>query len=202
MRSTHSNSDVRNFKRGQEFEAFSGETIYRERNFDLGIYTDPEYQKYYGESRAGVEIKLDERCSETGRFSIEYFKKTQYQRDTNHVRLSDIWRPERNTHSLLQGNYDVFMVFRLDRLYDHLASYPLEWYTPDRTMCIARKFLPLREAVTIAEDVFVFDAAVKRKWFSTCGVLPIGTTAMYETPYPKPVHNLPHDYVLTRPLRS
>lgn len=189
-RSSHNANAAFNFDRGEAFENFVCQQLKERRGFELHVFKEKRDQFYRGETLEGYEIKLDTQCTRTGRFSIEYYHRTQLQKNTNQVRLSDIWRMSRNNHSLIIGNYDLMMVFRLDRLYEYQLNTPMQWYEPDRSLCLGRKFLPLQEALTIASDVLIFnDAVALQPQFPSMNV------EGYQMSYPKLTHNLPDNVI-------
>jgi len=70
-------------------------------------YDSPLFQRH-GESLQGVEVKLDNRCLETQRLSIEVAEKTNP--------LLPHWTPsgirkQDNSWAYIQGNYDLILVF-------------------------------------------------------------------------------------------
>ena len=69
---------------------------------------DKLFQYQVGENRQGHEVKLDSRCTETGRLSIEIAEKT---RASNHAwQPSGILRRD-NSWLYIQGNYQRVFVF-------------------------------------------------------------------------------------------
>lgn len=78
----------------------------------MGMYLQPftskKYQYAKGESFQGWEVKYDERCSETGRLSIEIAEKTRA--DLVSWTPSGIYRSD-NTWLYIQGNYARFYIF-------------------------------------------------------------------------------------------
>lgn len=92
---------------GNEFTDFVMEALMR-RGIVIQIYTSKRYQYNVGESLQGAEIKLDNRCTDTGRLSIEIAEKTA--RDVDSWTPSGIYRND-NTWLYIQGNYQCFWVF-------------------------------------------------------------------------------------------
>lgn len=99
------------------------------------------YQFEVGENLQGFEIKLDRRCTDTGRLSIEVAEKT--------ARDVLLWTPSgilRNDNSIvyIQGNYDCFWVFMKNWLvrYFEQKSPAVEEFNGT----IKRFFLPASEA--------------------------------------------------------
>jgi hypothetical protein len=79
-----------------------------ERHIVLQNIGSKKFQIEVGENLQGFEIKLDRRCTETGRLSIEVAEKSS--RDVLWWTASGIMR-EDNSILYIQGNYDCFWVF-------------------------------------------------------------------------------------------
>lgn len=92
---------------GAEFLDFVTVTLH-----GYGLYLQPftsrKYQYNKGESLQGWEVKLDNRCTETGRLSIEIAEKTRADQAT--WTKSGIYRND-NTWLYIQGNYEMFYIF-------------------------------------------------------------------------------------------
>jgi hypothetical protein len=71
-------------------------------------YSSRRYQFDVGENPQGIEIKLDRRCTETGRLSIEVAEKSKAA-NANFV-PSGIYRKD-NTWLYVQGNQNVIYLF-------------------------------------------------------------------------------------------
>lgn len=100
-----------------------------------------KYQLEVGENLQGFEIKLDRRCTDTGRLSIEVAEKTS--RDALFWTPSGICRDD-NSIVYIQGNYKCFWVFMknwLTRYLEH-KSPAIEEFNGT----IQRFFLSLPEA--------------------------------------------------------
>lgn len=78
------------------------------RNIVLQNIGSKKYQLEVGENLQGFEIKLDRRCTETGRLSIEIAEKSC--RDVLWWTPSGIMRDD-NSIVYIQGNYECFWVF-------------------------------------------------------------------------------------------
>lgn len=100
-----------------------------------------KYQLEVGENLQGFEIKLDRRCTDTKRLSIEVYEKTS--RDVLFWTPSGILRDD-NSIVYIQGNYDCFWVFMKNWLvrYFEQKSPPVEEFNGT----IRRFFLPVGEA--------------------------------------------------------
>jgi len=96
------------FQDGLEFQDFVC-TILAEQGIVLQNLSSRKYQYNVGENLQGFEIKLDRRCTDTKRLSIEVAEKT---RDDPHRN----WTPsgicrEDNSWLYIQGNYNILFVF-------------------------------------------------------------------------------------------
>lgn len=90
-----------------EFQDFVCDVLGNE-GFVLQNYVSKKWQFDKGENRQGFEIKLDNRCTETGRLSIEIAEKS---RVSNSAWMkSGIYRDD-NSWLYVQGNYNVLFVF-------------------------------------------------------------------------------------------
>ena len=91
---------------GLEYQDFVIDVLGR-RNFPLQIYSSKRWQYNKGESPQRWEIKLDNRCVETGRLSIEIAEKTR----ANQIVWiqSGIYRTD--SWFYVQGNYQRFFIF-------------------------------------------------------------------------------------------
>lgn len=95
------------FREGVEFQDFVCLQL-AARGLVLQNFASKKYQIEHGENVQGAEIKLDTRCTETGRLSIEVAEKTQAA-NTDWV-PSGILRGD-NSWLYIQGNRDVLFVF-------------------------------------------------------------------------------------------
>lgn len=136
---TYPNEQYRqDFQDGLEYQDFVMEVLAREGLY-VQYYVSRKSQYTIGESRQGVEVKLDRRCTE-GRLSIEIAAKTD-------ARLSDwtlggIYRAD-NTWLYVQGNYQLIFVFAKTTL--HLLHATKRYQ--EHTLPTVRKFyLPLDDA--------------------------------------------------------
>jgi hypothetical protein len=113
-----------------------------------------KYQLAVGENIQGFEIKLDTRCTDTGRLSIEVAEKSR--RDNERWVDSGIWRND-NTWLYIQGNRDLLFVF---------PKKALQWWYRKRKPelldfngTIRRFFLPMKQARQLACKVYEKGAA-------------------------------------------
>lgn len=107
----------RSFQDGLEFQDFVCAALAK-HGIILQNFSSKKYQIGVGENLQGFEIKLDQRCTETGRLSIEVAEKS---RDDESLAWSDsgIMRND-NSWLYIQGNYDSLFVFQktwLQRFY-------------------------------------------------------------------------------------
>jgi hypothetical protein len=122
-----------------------------------GLYIQPftskKMQYAKGESFQGWEIKLDKRCTETGRLSIEIAEKT---RATNPTwSPSGIYRND-NTWLYIQGNYTCFWIFLKKTL---IAMHKCGKYQEDESYGTVKKFyVPLLDANRYGHQIMCSNA--------------------------------------------
>lgn len=95
------------FKDGIEFQDYVCARM-AEHNIILQNFASKRYQLDIGENLQGWEIKLDRRCTETGRLSIEIAEKKDSRQPS--WTSSGIFRND-NSWLYIQGNYDVLFIF-------------------------------------------------------------------------------------------
>lgn len=127
-------------KEGLEFQDFIADEL-----FTLGIiiqnYSSKKYQLTVGENRQGVEIKLDNRCTETGRMSIEIAEKSKA--SNWEFVPSGIYRRD-NTILYIQGNYNLYAIFSKKFLISlHKKDIYEEHESPRNNPTVRAFFLPL-----------------------------------------------------------
>lgn len=112
------------FEDGLEFQDWVCDVLARKRHIIIQNLSSRKYQFEYGENLQGIEIKLDRRCTETGRLSIEIAEKSAAH--NNNWVPSGIYRND-NTWLYIQGNQSVLFLFarNLLRRY-HAKAHPLE----------------------------------------------------------------------------
>lgn len=96
------------FQMGLEFQDFVMDRLRERYGLVFQMYGSRKYQFEKGESPQGAEIKLDQRCSETGRLSIEVAEKSN--RSVTTWTPSGIMRDD-NTMFYIQGNEETFFMF-------------------------------------------------------------------------------------------
>jgi hypothetical protein len=104
-------------KAGQEYQDYSQIELYK-AGIPINILTSEKYQREYGESIAGIEVKLDRVLEKTGNLYFETHEKSN-PCNYNYVE-SGILRND-NTWIYCIGNYDVMYLIpklSLRRLYD------------------------------------------------------------------------------------
>lgn len=112
-----------------------------ERHIVLQNIASKKYQIEVGENLQGFEIKLDNRCTETGRLSIEVEEKSS--RYVLWWTASDIMRDD-NSIMYIQGNYDCFWVFMKNWLRRYYEEKKPEVEEFNGT--VRRFFLPIETA--------------------------------------------------------
>lgn len=95
------------FQDGLEFQDFVCEKLANHGLF-LQNTLSRKYQFELGENLQGWEIKLDNRCTETGRLSIEIAEKSRA--DIKVWTASGIYRND-NSWLYVQGNYEMLFIF-------------------------------------------------------------------------------------------
>lgn len=106
-------------------------------------YTSREYQLKHGESVYGIEIKLDNLCTKTGRLSIEVAEKGRAS-NASYV-PSGIYRAD-NTWLYVHGNYERFFVFA--KKYLRVAHVSGKYQTHDKPT-IKTFYIPMADAERI-----------------------------------------------------
>lgn len=130
----------RSFEQGMEFQDFVVEQM-NKWGFYIQIHCSKKYQFDKGESVQRCEIKLDNRCTETGRLSIEVQERTSL----NGAWVSSGIYREDNTVFYIQGNWCRFFVFAKKSLVDYHQRVRNGAYEqgPDT---IRKFYLPLADA--------------------------------------------------------
>lgn len=111
-----------------------------------------------GENPQGCEIKLDRRCTETGRLSIEIQEKTR--RDSPTWINSGILRND-NSWLYVQGNYEIVFVFAKNWLVRWYESKVVEADIHESYGTVRKFYLPLKTAMICA--ALVLDGNGQRK---------------------------------------
>jgi hypothetical protein len=126
---------------GNQFQDFVCSLLTREAIF-LQMSTSKLYQYRVGETLQGVEIKLDRRCLETGRLSIEIAEKS---RDEESLAWtpSGIYRAD-NSWLYIQGTYQRVYIF--PKRFLVLLHESGKYEDVEFNGTIRRFFLPLEDA--------------------------------------------------------
>ena len=136
------------FQDGMEYQDFVCERLAR-HHIILQNIASRKFQFEVGENLQGFEIKLDRRCLDTGRLSIEVAEKT--------AANNPVWVPSgimRNDNSWLyiQGNYHIVFVFSKKLLLDYHRKKRPEIEKSRGT--VQKFYLPLGLARQLAARVF------------------------------------------------
>jgi len=136
-------------QRGMEFQDFVMLALSRHGVF-IQPYSSRLYQYEHGENPQGVEIKLDARCTDTGRLSIEIAEKVNAK---NHAWVnSGIYRRD-NTWLYVQGNFKTLYVLPKTLL---KLLHQSKRYQEHELPTIRKFYLPLAEAERYAALVLKF----------------------------------------------
>lgn len=123
---------------GREFQDFVMEALAK-TNVILQNFSSRKYQFKKGENLQGWEIKLDNRCTETGRLSIEIAEKTQ----ANQERWTDSGIYRTDSWLYIQGNYQGVFVFMTKIL---VKLHKTKRYHEHELPTIKKFYLPLEDA--------------------------------------------------------
>jgi hypothetical protein len=92
---------------GLEYQDFCTDKLF-ELGINVNVYSSKKYQFSKGESKTGIEFKLDNQFKRTGNLYIEYSEKANPNNE-NYI-CSGIERKD-NTWLHIQGNYEVIYIF-------------------------------------------------------------------------------------------
>jgi hypothetical protein len=135
------------FQDGMEFQDFVC-TVLARNNVILQNLASKKYQLNVGENLQGFEIKLDRRCTETGRLSIEVAEKSRA--DMPSWIPSGIYRKD-NAWLYIQGNEKILFVFAKNLL---VAWDQKNKPARDETPTVRKFYLSLVQARHMAATVF------------------------------------------------
>lgn len=130
---------------GAQFLDFVMDTL-QKRGVILQPYTSRKRQYETGESLQGWEVKLDNRCLETGRLSIEIAEKSR--RDISNWTPSGIYRRD-NTWIYIQGNFQRFYWFQkslLQKLHTVMDGDKRKYQEAEFNGTVKKFYLPLCDA--------------------------------------------------------
>lgn len=128
------------FRDGVEFQDFVCVQLAK-RGLIIQNFSSKKYQFEVGENVQGIEIKLDNRCTGTGRLSIEVAEKSRASIET--WTPSGILRMD-NSWLYVQGNSEVIFVFARKWLQQYLEEEKPD--VGDRCPTLRSFFLPLHIA--------------------------------------------------------
>lgn len=139
------------YEESMEYQDFIVDILIKDLGLAISNYSSRKYQYTVGESKQGIEIKLDKRISPTGNVSIEVFEKSRAS-NINWVK-SGILRQD-NTWLYIQGNYDYVFVFSkkvLRKIYEE--KYKTRVWEPKPT--IKTFLMKFSEAESICEKLII-----------------------------------------------
>lgn len=138
------------FERGLEFQDFAQVQLAK-IGITISYFVSRRCQYERGESLQGVEVKLDDLCTTTGRLSIEIAEKSKASNPT--FAASGIYR-EDNTWLYVQGNYQRLFVFAKK----HLRSLHLSGkFQEHQTLTLKAFYLPIARAESLSVHFLLFD---------------------------------------------
>jgi len=100
-------------EKGLEYQDFITDLLLKEIGISLSTYSSRKYQHSIGENKQGIEIKFDDRYSDTGNIYIETKEKSNA-KNLRYVE-SGIYRND-NTWLYLIGNYSEVFIFSKKQL--------------------------------------------------------------------------------------
>jgi len=103
---------AKNLAAGKDYQDFAQIELYKS-GIPIGVLTSEKYQRDYGESIAGIEVKLDRKLAETGNLYIETHEKSN--KNNKYYVESGILRND-NTWIYCIGNYDVMYLIAISSL--------------------------------------------------------------------------------------
>lgn len=137
------------YEEAMEYQDFVSDILLKNLGIVVSNYSSRKYQFNIGESRQGIEIKLDKRISPIGNVSIEVYEKTKV---NNLLWVKSGILREDNSWLYIQGNYEYIFIFSkkyLRKLYE--KKYKNKVWEPIPTI---RTFLiPFDEAKKICEKL-------------------------------------------------
>jgi hypothetical protein len=145
----------RTLKEGKKYEEFVRKLI-NPWGITMWHHEDKLLQWKVGENRQGCEIKLDNRCTDTGRLSIEIAEKTLR---TKEWVASGIMRQD-NSWLYIQGNYQIVFVFSKSWLIRYYEQKVTPADTEEHNGTVRKFYLPLQVAKMCA--ALVLDGEGKR----------------------------------------
>jgi len=135
---------------GIRFQDYVCELLARE-HIIIQNFSSKKYQLTIGENLQGIEIKLDNRCIETQRLSIEIAEKTHA--DKTDWTNSGIYRDD-NSWLYIQGNFEIVFIFQKNLLQ---MLHRTNRYKTGETNTIRKFYLPFAAARKYAGKVIELD---------------------------------------------
>lgn len=132
---------------GNMFQDFVTDILVERCGLVISNYASKKYQFEKGENKQGFEIKLDNRCTETKRLSIEIAEKTAIE---NSFVPSGIYRND-NSIFYVHGNFNIIFVFQKNLL---KLLHQSGRYKEDETATIKKFYLPIKDAMKYAAVYF------------------------------------------------
>lgn len=142
------------FQQGLEFQDFVVEQ-FAKQGFYIQLHSSKKYQFERGESVQRCEIKLDNRCTETGRLSIEIAERTRTELGWT---PSGIYRGD-NTIFYVQGNQSLLFLFdkKVLRRYHSFKLKQAFEESPRETPTVRKFYMPFADAA----DYCIFSMAIE-----------------------------------------
>lgn len=137
------------YEESMEYQDFVVDVLIKNVGMAISNYSSRRYQFNVGESRQGIEIKLDKRISPKGNVSIEVFEKS---RASNSLWIKSGILREDNTWLYIQGNYEYIFIFSkrfLRKIYEE--KYKTKVWEPKPT--IKTFLITFEEAEKICEKL-------------------------------------------------
>ena len=139
------------YEESMEYQDFIVDILIKNLGLTISTYSSRKYQFSVGESRQGIEIKLDKRISPKGNVSIEVFEKSKA---SNSLWVKSGILREDNTWLYIQGNYEYVFIFSkraLRQIYEDKYKYRV--WEPKPT--IKTFLISFNEAERLCEKLIV-----------------------------------------------
>ena len=139
------------YEESMEYQDFVVDILIKNLGLAISNYSSRRYQFNIGESRQGIEIKLDKRISPKGNVSIEVYEKSKA---SNRLWVKSGILRDDNTWLYIQGNYDYIFIFSkraLRKIYEE--KYITKVWEPKPT--IKTFLISFSEAERLCEKLIV-----------------------------------------------
>ena len=139
------------YEESMEYQDFIVELLVKNLGLVISNYSSRKYQYNIGESKQGIEIKLDKRICPSGNVSIEIYEKS---RASNTMWIKSGILRQDNTWLYIQENYEYIFIFSkraLRRIYEEKYKYKV--WEPLPT--IKTFLVPFKEAEKICERLIL-----------------------------------------------